>query len=43
MHFYAYLLPMGGLVFIEGDFPNWIVIRNLSYWMKDFISLSLSD
>ena len=33
----------GGLVFIVGDFPNWMVIQTLSYWMKDFLSLSLSD
>ena len=26
----------GGLVFIVGDFPNWIVIRTLSYWMVIF-------
>ena len=31
----------GGLVFIVGDFPNWMVIRTLSYWMRDFLSLSL--
>ena len=34
---------LGGLVFIAGDFPNWMVIRTLSYWMGDFLSLSLSD
>ena len=33
----------GGLLFIVGDFPNLMVIRTLSYWMGDFISLSLSD
>ena len=33
----------GGLVFIMGDYPNWMVIRTLSYWMRDFLSLSLSD
>ena len=33
----------GGLVFIVGDFSNWMVIRALSYWMGDFLSLSLSD
>ena len=33
----------GDLIFIAGDFPNWIVIWTFSYWMKDFLSLSLSD
>ena len=33
----------GDLVFIVDDFPNWMVIRTLSYWMKDFLSLLLSD
>ena len=33
----------GGLVFIAGDFPNWMMIQTLSYWMWDFLSLSLSD
>ena len=33
----------GDLVFIVDVFPNWMVIRILSYWMGDFISLSLSD
>ena len=33
----------GGLIFIVGDFPNWMVIQTLSYWMEDFLSLSLSD
>ena len=33
----------GDLVFIVDDFPNWMVIRTLSYWMRDFFSLSLSD
>ena len=33
----------GGLVFIVGDVPNLMVIQTLSYWMEDFISLSLSD
>ena len=33
----------GGLVFIVDDFPNLMVIRTLSYWMRDFLSLSLSD
>ena len=33
----------GDLVFIVGDFPNWMVMQTLSYWMKDFLSLSLSD
>ena len=33
----------GGLVFIVGDFPNLMVIQTLSYWMRDFLSLSLSD
>ena len=38
----AYLSPMGGLVFIVYVFPNWMVIRIFSYWMNDFLSLSLS-
>ena len=33
----------GDLLFIAGDFPNWMVIQTLSYWMWDFLSLSLSD
>ena len=33
----------GGLVFIVDDFPNWMVIRIFSYWMRDFLSLSQSD
>ena len=33
----------GGMIFIVGDFPNWMVIQTLSYEMKDFLSLSLSD
>ena len=33
----------GGLVFIVYVFSSWMVIRILSYWMKDFLSLSLSD
>ena len=33
----------GDLVFIVDDFPNWMVIRTLSYWIEDFISLSLLD
>ena len=32
----------GGLVFIVGDFPSWMVIRTLSYGMRDFLSLSQS-
>ena len=43
MKFCVYLSPMGDLVFIVGDFPNWMVIRTLSYWIEDFLSLSLSD
>ena len=43
MNFCAYLLPMGGLIFIAGDFPSWMVIHHLSYSMGDFISLALSD
>ena len=39
----VYLSPMGGLVFIVDVFPNQMVIRILSYWMGDFLSLSLSD
>ena len=30
----------GGLVFIVGDFPSLMVIRTLSYGMRDFLSLS---
>ena len=41
--FSAYLSPTGSLVFIVEDFPNWMVIRTLSYWMGDFLSLSLLD
>ena len=33
----------GDLIFIVGDFPNWMVIQTLSYWMGDFLSLLLSD
>ena len=33
----------GGLVFIVGDFPNWMLIQTLCYWMGDFLSLSLSN
>ena len=33
----------GGLVFIVYVFPNWMVIKILSYWMDDFHFLSLSD
>ena len=33
----------GGLVFIVYVFPNLMVIRILSYWMRDFLSLSLSN
>ena len=33
----------GDLVFIMGDFSTWMVIQTLSYWMRDFLSLSLSD
>ena len=33
----------GGLVFIVGDFPNLRVTRTLSYWMGDFLPLSLSN
>ena len=33
----------GGLVFIVDDFPNWMVIKTLSYYMRDFLSLSLSN
>ena len=33
----------GGLVFIVDVFSNQMVIRILSYWMEDFLSLSLSD
>ena len=33
----------GGLVFIVDVFLNWMVIRILSYWMGDPLSLSLSD
>ena len=33
----------GGLVFIVDDFPNWMVIRTLSYWMRNFLSLLLTD
>ena len=32
---------MGGLSFIVGDFPNWIVIRTLSYWMEDFFFIAV--
>ena len=41
--FSTYLSPTGDLVFIVEDFPNWMMIRTLSYWMVDFHSLSLSD
>ena len=33
----------GGLVFIVYVFPNWMVIKIISYWLGDFLSLSLSD
>ena len=33
----------GGLVFIVDVFPNWMMMRILSYWTEDFLSLSLSD
>ena len=33
----------GGMVFIVYVFPNWRVTRILSHWMRDFLSLSLSD
>ena len=33
----------GGLVFIVYVFPSLMVIRILSYWMGDFLSLSVSD
>ena len=33
----------GGLIFIVYVFSNWMVIRIFSYWMEDFLSLSLSN
>ena len=33
----------GGLVFIIYVFPSWMVIKILSHWMGDFMSLSVSD
>ena len=33
----------GGLVYIVDVFPNLMMIRIPSYWMRDFMSLSLSD
>ena len=33
----------GGLVFIAYVFPDWMVIRILSHWMRYFPPLSLSD
>ena len=32
-----------GLIFIMGDFPNLMMIRTLSYWMENFLSLSMSN
>ena len=36
----------GGLVFVVGDhgnFPSWIMMRNPSHWVRDLLSLSLTD
>ena len=33
----------GDLIFIVYVFPNWMVIKIISYWTEDFLSLSLSD
>ena len=43
MNFLRTFHQWGGLVFIVDVFPNWMVIRILSYWMGNFLSLSLSD
>ena len=38
-----YLSPRGWPDIYSVCFPNWMVIRILSHWMRYFLSLSLSD